>query len=326
MINISLVLNHPVRRLEEQTSEAIFNHPLFAKSCITHHSTHFDQTLCHLFGFYEDTIPTARLGALAENLPFNEGWWLKVDPVQLLVDAGQIYLVGNQHLAIQETEVKHLAEELSPYFLEHGFRFFTPQVDEWYLHSEKPLDIKTHHLDSVKTRDIRDFLPQGFAQNFWRLTLTELQMLLFKHPVNAKREELLQPPINSVWFWGEGELTVPQTSKLLNSWGNSSLQRGLSRYYNIANSPPVSFANCLDAMHHSGNYLICLDEDSWSMSQEPHIIDSLEKYWFSPLLAALRSGNIQTVEIFIPGVKRYLISANKLKPWWKKMRFRKQGG
>jgi hypothetical protein len=48
-------------------------------------------------------------------------------------------------------------------------------------------------------------LPANTAIN-WRSAITEAQMVMGAHEVNARREAEGKLAINSVWFWGEGAL------------------------------------------------------------------------------------------------------------------------
>jgi hypothetical protein len=47
-------------------------------------------------------------------------------------------------------------------------------------------------------------LPAGKGRINWGSAITEAQMVLSGHDVNARREAAGLPIVNSVWFWGEG--------------------------------------------------------------------------------------------------------------------------
>ena len=51
-----------------------------------------------------------------------------------------------------------------------------------------------------------DLLPAGNEGSVWRRRMNEAQMVLHAHPGNEAREARGELPVNSVWFWGAGEL------------------------------------------------------------------------------------------------------------------------
>lgn len=321
MINIALILNHPICMTQTENGSTFLNHPLFTKAVASSYPHDYEQALFAMFNYqYQDSLPIARIGACAENLAFNEGWWLRADPVQLQVDAGQIYLIGKEYLEVQQSEMASLSNDLQKYFAELGIRFFSPSNDEWYIQSQEPLGIRNYPLSQVKNRDILEFLPNGENQKFWRLLLTELQMLLFTHAVNKERQNSLKPLVNSLWFWGEGELQSSINTVLKKTWGLSSVQQGLAKYHGIPCFIPQDFQNCLENMDEIGNYLIAIDDHLLP----PYTLDPLEAMntlatsWFSPLLQALKLKDI-ILRVYIPGEKQFLITSKQVSSGWKKV-------
>ena len=51
-------------------------------------------------------------------------------------------------------------------------------------------------------------LPIDRATAHWRRLSNEVQMLLHDHPVNLRRQQAGQVPVNALWFWGGGALPV----------------------------------------------------------------------------------------------------------------------
>jgi hypothetical protein len=54
--------------------------------------------------------------------------------------------------------------------------------------------------------DIFAHLPQGDAGRQWRRLMSEAQVILHNHPVNAARAAAGKIVVNSLWFWGGGAL------------------------------------------------------------------------------------------------------------------------
>jgi hypothetical protein len=49
-------------------------------------------------------------------------------------------------------------------------------------------------------------LPRGDNERQWRSLFNEAQVILHNHPVNARRVQRGQVPVNSLWFSGAGKL------------------------------------------------------------------------------------------------------------------------
>jgi hypothetical protein len=205
--------------------------------------------------------PYAAISALGSGLE-GDHHWLRVDPVELQVDAGNIYLMGRDHLLLKESESLQLLSTLNALLNEEGLRIIPGAVDEWYLRLPIAAPITTYPLSEVVGKDIRPFLPGGDQQKSWRKLLTELQMLLFSHPVNNHRLAMNQPLINSVWFWGEGQITRPYPLKDYQViFSDHTFVKGMHRLSTqkvpLINSHEVALNHC--CFDEPGEYLITLD-------------------------------------------------------------------
>jgi hypothetical protein len=89
--------------------------------------------------------------------------------------------------------------------LADGKQFFWFE-NTWFLRLEQNPQIETFPPALVVNKDIHTFMPKGTGAMAWAKFQNELQMLLFEHPVNTKREAMHLPVINSVWCYGGGQL------------------------------------------------------------------------------------------------------------------------
>lgn len=110
--------------------------------------------------------------------------------------------------APSEDEAERLCAALDAHF---GAAFSPRPIrpDAWVVEVAEATAISTIPLSQAAGRPIGPFLPGGPAALHWRRLLNEVQMLLFHHPVNQRREARGEPAINSLWLWGGGPL--PQT-------------------------------------------------------------------------------------------------------------------
>ena len=131
--------------------------------------------------------------------------WLRADPVHLRVDRDSVMLHSPAGLDVQPDEARELAAMLASHFAGE-LEFHVAQPDRWYVRVS-PADLPvTTPLEEAFGRNVFGLLPRSRGAMPWASMLTEAQMLLSSSPVNEAREASGRPPINSVWFWGEGVL------------------------------------------------------------------------------------------------------------------------
>lgn len=74
-----------------------------------------------------------------------------------------------------------------------------------------PSDVYPHYL-SVIGRKANPFIEQSWQALPWYKLMNEMQMFMHQHSVNQNRLETGLLPINSLWFWGAGNLPVLKTN------------------------------------------------------------------------------------------------------------------
>lgn len=245
----------------------------------------------------------AALSALGNDLDASEGWWLHLDPIELLVDAGNICLVGRDHLDLTESESRQLIATLNKLLVKDDLELLYGSPFEWYIKLNSKPEICTAPLLQVVAKDIRAYLPSGAKKNNWNKLLTELQMLLFDHAINATRQQQGKPIINSVWPWGEGALNSPfQIRNYSAIWSNNSFATGMVKQSNqtVPIFPMTTFKNNL--VESTGNYLIVVNH----FGNEAHTIDVLFN-----LLLDYYEGRIQKLAIHTGSGDQYYWQSRK---------------
>ena len=150
-------------------------------------------------------LPVAALTAAIDGLQV-DGVLLRADPVHLQVNMEQLLLVPGDAIGIEQDDADPLIATLNRHFADDGLTFYAPQPQRWYVALRQAAAVEHVPLAQVAGNDIHRHLPQGPDALHWHGWLNEIQMLLYTHPANDAREQRGQPPINSVWFWGGGEL------------------------------------------------------------------------------------------------------------------------
>lgn len=239
---------------------------------------------------------------------------------------------ARDHLVLTDPSVVELTEDE-----EHDLRLSVIQVladlaPEGVLVSHSCWLFKAHEFSSLKTSspelasglnidawNPRDINIAGIARK-WRALQNEIQMIWHDHPVNIKRVERGELPINSIWLYGVGHLSAISTPNfLLNTHtlvGNTLLLRALSAHLHKIFTP---IDDLLDQKSHIG-------AGSFIDGHQLHK-DAWEFLWVQAL-KALHQQKTEVIEILIPGFKTtqvLRVHADHLKPgFFDKLFFKKR--
>ncbi len=275
-----------------------------------------ETNLAALFGITAP-LPSAALTALADfNLTPTEAQkhhWLRADPVHLRADQQFLRLFDASVLNIQASESAALTQHLNAFYANEtdALTLTAPAPTRWYAKLTHHQQLNTHSLESVRGLPIHNHLLTGADARWWHSRWTEIQMLLHQHPINSARETSGQFSLNSLWFWGEGQLTAAPTKHWQQVYSNDPLAIGISRWSQTPHSPPPETAQALLAQAPDGR-LLC---------QLPHAQNTpeqLEEHWFAPLLTALRHKHLQSLWLYPGNGRSYQLTAYYTNRFWKR--------
>ena len=177
------------------------------------------------------TPPHERALARALGLPFDDGrtpwaaWhrhqqgqpahgqaWAFITPCQWHVSTDHITLRDPDSLGLDEAASRVLLAIVAPWFAEDGIALHYDQPTRWLASGALFDGLATASLERVLLRDVRPWMPEPRAAQAAR-TLhrlhSEMQMLLYTHPVNDERAARGLPVVNSFWVHGTGPLPAP---------------------------------------------------------------------------------------------------------------------
>ncbi len=290
--------------------------------------------LFHQPSFSESTAAYAAIMAAAELDNYDAGaYWLRVDPVQMIADRDSLVLIPAHDLAITEAESKALLEAFNAYFSPDKVQLEYASAQHWYLRMALPVDLQTHTLDSVAHQPVDQCYPTGNAASHWRKLMNEAQMLFFSHPVNEARRAQGIPEINSIWLWGEGQLSdssiVERTDAMV--WSDNLYLKGLATLAkSLLSSSPESYQVWQDRLVEQqkrggekiSHHMIQLDPlvksiDSMQQSEWLTALKQLETEWFEPLMKALKRGEIDSLLLELGGTARYHLKPSSLNRFWR---------
>jgi len=255
----------------------------------------------------ESPIAVAAVSLAGESAepPAGAGGWLRADPVHLRVDRDALTLHDASILGVQADEARALVAELQRLFAP-DLHWHVAAPDRWYV-SVAPAELPhTTPLPEAHGRNVFGLLPKSPGRVRWGAALTEAQMILASHAVNQARESAGQPPINSVWFWGEGERPAALVRAYGDVHGEDVFARGLARLSGARTHALPEKLGSLDVPAKGESALVVLsslqaplrrnDAPAWLAAAR-----ELDERWFSGMAQAL--DRFDRVRLVLPSEK-----------------------
>lgn len=221
--------------------------------------------LSEAFELGDGPFPAGALTLLGCGDEPGEATWARADPTHLRFFRDHFATVPGETFEVQREEADALCEALSRHFAAQlEFRACEPR--RWCA------------------RLFNDAAPNDALVN-------EVQMLLHAHPLNEAREARGELTINSVRFWGAGQAPRRAQCRWQSVAAADPAVRGAARLAGTRHRAlPGSAPEWLDRLPEDGRHLALLDARDTALAD-------LERDWFAPLLAALRSGRIGMVTL-----------------------------
>ena len=169
------------------------------------------------------SAPHERALARALTLPLTDGMipWAALQASQTLAASGAWgfitpchWKIGSQHVVmsgatltdLSEQDSKALLSAMQPYFAEDGISLHYHQPTRWLAQSDLFDGLATASLDRAAGHDVSLWLPTDSRARQLRRLQSEMQMLLYEHPVNEARSARGLPIVNAFWLSGTGAL------------------------------------------------------------------------------------------------------------------------
>ena len=200
----SLSLPHLEKLLSRLTPEPLDVGDAFSLS------TPHERALARALGLptQDGLIPWAALHAKA-----TAGAWAFITPCHWQVGANHITMSGQTLPDFSAQESQALLAAMQPYFEEDGIALLDDQPTRWLARGDIFDGLATASLDRVAGRNLDHWMPRSAQAAPLRRLQSEMQMLLYTHPVNDARTARGALPVNSFWVSGSGALpTTPLTT------------------------------------------------------------------------------------------------------------------
>ncbi len=244
-----------------------------------------------------------------------QGGWLQAEFVHLEVGSQTARLHAVSEIAAEEA-VRLAAT------LQSGLEFpgitvrSSPDPQRFagvFLHSGDPFDVVCPVPGFEEQVELRDVLPQGRDGPTLRRLLTEAQMLLHDHPVNADRERRKLRSANAVWLSGPGEFAGILPSSFADLAGDGAYLKGLCRLHGgTALSVPRAAESVLPGRLPALVELPPLDE-----SDPVAALNQLEHDWVAPLERAIRAGRVPGIVLQLDDLS-LRVDRSALRRFWRR--------
>jgi hypothetical protein len=278
----------------------------------------------------DDEVPAGALTYSASGGAPGDATWMRADPSHLRLNRDQLILVPAVAFGVPPAEAQGLVESLNQHFAGQ-LTFYPVPAERWCVRIEGSIDegLRTLTPAQVAGKDINRHLPSGADSKRWHATLNEIQMVLHEHAINERREGRGEPAINSVWLWGAGRMPVDAAATFQSVTADDPVALGFAKAAGLRYRPvPLLATQWLSALPGEGHQLLVLDLlrmplalsdlETW----RARIIE-LETRWFSPLLDALKAGDIGMVTVLVPDAEQsraFESTRIDLRHFWRRMK------
>jgi len=167
-----------------------------------------ERALAHALGLHgaDGALPWAARQAASDGVQTQGRAWGLLTPVHWHVGRDHITMLDPQALKLTEDESRELLEAVRHLFESEGFALAYGAPARWYAAHDTLDGLPCASIDRVIGRNVDLWLSGHPQVRLIRRLQNEVQMLLYNHPLNDKREARGELTVNSFWLSGCGKL------------------------------------------------------------------------------------------------------------------------
>jgi len=136
-------------------------------------------------------------------------------PCHWQVGMNEVNLLKPQELALNEDESRQLLSAIQPYFEEDGLQVVYESPLVWRVTGDLLIGLPLASIDRVVGQNIKPWMPEHQRAKTLQRLQSEMQMLLYQHPVNDERSLKGRWTVNSFWMHRSLEQLYPDASDLI---------------------------------------------------------------------------------------------------------------
>ena len=134
--------------------------------------------------------------------------FIRADPVHLRADKNRVYLFDYTSFEIKNDEALEIASRLNSFFESDAIKFHVGiSPYRWYVEGIDSFPIDLPSPSMMNGLPLETSINNMLGFNKLKTFISEIQMILFDLSLNNSRVKSGSLPINSLWFWGGGNLT-----------------------------------------------------------------------------------------------------------------------
>lgn len=234
--------------------------------------------------------------------------WLRADPAYVRPDINGARLLSyGEALQLSADDAHALLRPLKPLFGDAGFPIDAPSPSRWYLRLPQGAKLPAFTPpEQALGADLFDELPQGPEGRRWRALLSEAQVVLHNHPLNAQRVAAGLAPVNSLWFWGAGTLPDRVQARFARIASDDESLTALASLAGAqVSARPVAWRG-----GERGDALVDL--------RDARDLAVLERDWFAPLLKSLMDRDLARLRLDFDDGTRYDLTRSQRWRFWRR--------
>ena len=134
-------------------------------------------------------------------------------PCHWQVGMNEVTLLKPQELALNEDESRQLLSAIQPYFEEDGLQVVYESPLVWRVTGDLLDDLPLASIERVVGQNIKPWMPEHQRAKTLQRLQSEMQMLLYQHPVNDERSLKGRWSVNSFWLHRSLDQLYPDASE-----------------------------------------------------------------------------------------------------------------
>jgi len=228
-----------------------------------------------------------------------EGFWFMLQPVHLHIARDHLVLTDQRRLTLTRQEAQTLFDSAQELCAESGHELLYGGPYCWFLRADAWHALQTATRDAACGRNIDLWMPQGSHARDWRKLHNLIQMTWHTLPLNDLRQERGQLPVNALWL-SCGTPAGQDTAG--DAQAGAALAQLALAHPDQDQTAPASLdarlsqpdAGALVLLDHLLEPALNEDWADWLAR-----LQALEQHWFAPLLQALRSKRLNTLNLIL---------------------------
>jgi hypothetical protein len=246
--------------------------------------------------------PGVAAAALCADCGAVDGAWVCLaTPVHYAAEMTSVRMSQDGILSMKRADAEALALDFNRVWNGSGVRLVAGVSARLYGIFDQTLNVATRDPEDVLDRYIEEYLPAGADAPRLRQLMSEIEMWLFEHGLNAARADLGVSRMSGLWLWGGGA-PLASLPKVQGWAAGDDVFFNAFNAFNAFNGEK-SDSGVIVSSHAPG-------DEGWA---------DVESRWLRPAAAQLRAGRLSQLDLSA-GDRCVTLSARAVRRFWRRRR------